>query len=100
MLEAIEMIEHMAGRKLNWRYVDEARKGDRVCYISDLRKFKKHFPNCLVTRNLETIVSEMVRSEKARMGAAPKLARRTNWDRRPPCILYDVLSWRHAQKPA
>ena len=71
MLEAIEMIEHMAGRKLNWRYVDEARKGDHICYISDLRKFKKHFPNWRVTRNLETIVSEMVRSEKARMGAAP-----------------------------
>ena len=39
------MIEQMAGPKLNWRYVDEARKVHHICYISDLRKFTKHFPN-------------------------------------------------------
>src|SRR5205807_3556208 len=34
MLEAIERIEQMTGRRLDWRYVDEARKGDHICYIS------------------------------------------------------------------
>ena len=34
-------IEQMIGRKLDWRYVEEARKGDDGCYISNLSKFKK-----------------------------------------------------------
>ncbi|MGP0094526.1 MAG: NAD-dependent epimerase/dehydratase family protein [Xanthobacteraceae bacterium] len=66
MLEAIERIEHMTGRKLNWRYVDEARKGDHICYISNLSKFKSHYPNWNITRSLEAILEEMVNSERAR----------------------------------
>src|SRR3984893_15991355 len=34
MLEAIAKIEALTGRKLDWRYVDQARKGDHICYIS------------------------------------------------------------------
>src|SRR5215475_1776671 len=45
MLEAIDKIEQLAGKKLDWTYVDENRKGDHICYISDLRKFKAHYPN-------------------------------------------------------
>ena len=44
MLEAIAQIEQMTGRKLNWRYVEEARKGDHICYISNLGKFEKALP--------------------------------------------------------
>src|ERR1700751_2451004 len=38
MLEAIAKIEELTGRKMDWKYVEEARKGDHICYISDLRK--------------------------------------------------------------
>src|SRR5205085_5253513 len=34
MLEAISKIEQLTGKKLNWTYVDENRKGDHICYIS------------------------------------------------------------------
>jgi CDP-paratose 2-epimerase len=44
ILEAIERIEQMTGRKLDRRYVEEARKGDHICYISNLGKFKKDYP--------------------------------------------------------
>jgi nucleoside-diphosphate-sugar epimerase len=33
MLEAIDRVGRMTGKKLDWRYVDEARKGDHICYI-------------------------------------------------------------------
>src|SRR5260370_34131320 len=33
MIEAIEQIERMSGKKLNWRYGEEALKGDDICYI-------------------------------------------------------------------
>jgi CDP-paratose 2-epimerase len=66
MLEAIDRIKQMVGRKLDWRYIDEARKGDHICYISDLRKFKNHCPNWQITRNLDSILEEMVASERGR----------------------------------
>src|SRR6516162_1888672 len=52
VLEAIDRIGRMTGKKLNWRYVDEARKGDHICYISDLSKFRSHYPSWRMTRSL------------------------------------------------
>jgi CDP-paratose 2-epimerase len=72
MLEAIARIEEMTGRKLNWRYVEEARKGDHICYISDLGKFKSHYPKWKITRGLDSILEEMVmvKSDKSRQAVA------------------------------
>ena len=66
MLEAITRVEQMTGRKLNWRYVDEARRGDHVCYISNLSKFQSHYPKWKITRGLDAILEEMVVSEHGR----------------------------------
>jgi CDP-paratose 2-epimerase len=60
MLEAIAQIEALTGKKLSWRYVDEARKGDHICYISNLAKFKSHYPKWQITRSLPAILEEMV----------------------------------------
>src|ERR1700740_840764 len=65
MLEAIAKIEQMTGRKLDWRYVDENRKGDHICYISDLAKFKSHYPNWKITRGLDAILEEIIVSQRA-----------------------------------
>jgi CDP-paratose 2-epimerase len=72
MLEAITRVEQMTGHKLNWRYVEEARKGDHICYISDLSKFKGHYPNWKITRGLNSILEEMamVKSTKSRHATA------------------------------
>src|SRR5262245_58914759 len=70
MLEAIERVEQMTGRRLDWRYVDEALKGDHICYISNLEKFKRDYPNWGVTRSLEVLLEEMVGSEKMRRRAS------------------------------
>ena len=63
MLEAIDRIGHITGKKLDWRYVDEARKGDHICYISDLSKFRSHYPNWRITRSLDTILEEIIAAE-------------------------------------
>ena len=65
MMEAIERIEQLAGRKLDWHYVDEPRKGDHICYISNLRKFQMHYPKWKITRGLDAILEEMVASQHA-----------------------------------
>lgn len=65
MLEAIAKMETLTGRKMDWRYVDEARKGDHICYISNLGKFQKHYPNWTITRGIDAIFEEMVASQRA-----------------------------------
>jgi CDP-paratose 2-epimerase len=62
VLEAIARIEKLTGRKLDWHYVDEARKGDHICYISNLRKFQRDYPKWKITRSVDAIVEEMVAS--------------------------------------
>jgi CDP-paratose 2-epimerase len=62
VLEAIARIEKLTGRKLDWNYVDEARKGDHVCYISNLRKFQSDYPKWKITRSVDAILEEMVAS--------------------------------------
>jgi CDP-paratose 2-epimerase len=65
MLEAIARIEPLTGRKLDWHYVEEARKGDHICYISNLRKFQTHYPKWKITRSLDAILEEIVASQRA-----------------------------------
>ena len=65
MLEAIAKIEEMTGKKLNWKYVEEARKGDHICYISDLRKFQSHYPNWGISKSLDMIFQEIISAQQA-----------------------------------
>ena len=60
MLEAIARIEAQTGRKINWAYADQARKGDHICYISNLAKLKSHYPGWSLTRSLDFIFDEMI----------------------------------------
>lgn len=64
VLEAIALIEEMAGRKIQHIYSDRARKGDHICYVSNLRKFKMHYPGWGVTKSLRAIIEEMIASER------------------------------------
>ena len=70
MLEAIAKIAEMSGKKLNWKYVDENRKGDHICYISDLTKFKSHYPNWKITIGLDEIFRQIIADHTQRLSAA------------------------------
>jgi CDP-paratose 2-epimerase len=73
ILEAIARIEQLGGRKLDWQYVEEARKGDHICYISNLGKFRAHYPKWKITRGLDAILEEMVACQRAqRLNSAAK----------------------------
>ena len=60
ILEAIAQIEVLTGQKINWTYSEQARRGDHICYISNLRKIKSHYPAWEITRGLNAILEEMV----------------------------------------
>jgi CDP-paratose 2-epimerase len=70
ILEAITSIEHRTGKKVNWKYVEQNRKGDHICYISDLSKFRSHYPNWRITRSLDTILEEIIAAQ-SRLQTAP-----------------------------
>jgi len=63
IIEAIDSVEQITGRKITWLYDEQNRKGDHICYISDLRKLQSHYPGWSITRNLENILEEIVESQ-------------------------------------
>jgi len=62
ILECIEKIEALTDKKISWKYMDQARVGDHICYISDLSKMKNHFPNWKIRRSLDAILEGMCQS--------------------------------------
>jgi CDP-paratose 2-epimerase len=70
MLEAIAKVEQMTGGKLNWKYVDQNRKGDHICYISDLAKFKSHYPRWSITIGLDEIFRQIIADHTQRLRTA------------------------------
>jgi CDP-paratose 2-epimerase len=61
ILECIERIDSLLGRRLAWKYVDQPRVGDHICYISDLTKLKSHFPNWRPRVALNEILERLCR---------------------------------------
>lgn len=59
MLEAIDICQKIADRKLNYSYSEENRIGDHIWYISDLSKFKSKYPNWSIKYNIEKIIQEI-----------------------------------------
>ncbi|MEP6923447.1 MAG: NAD-dependent epimerase/dehydratase family protein [Pyrinomonadaceae bacterium] len=70
ILECIQMVEEMTGKKLDLTYSEENRIGDHICYISDLSKLKSHFPNWGITRDLPTICKEIVAAQTSKAAGA------------------------------
>ncbi len=66
LLEAIEMCEDIAGKALNWTYQDTNRIGDHIWWISDVRKFKNHYPKWDLTYNVQDILTEIYRANSSR----------------------------------
>lgn len=62
VLECITKLDELTGRKLKTQYVDQNRKGDHICYISDLTKLKAHYPNWRLTYSFDQILEELVRA--------------------------------------
>jgi len=72
ILETIDLLRNM-GYPLKHDYSDANRIGDHICYISDLRKLKSHFPKWTLEYDLPAIVSEILENHQrcpAAMGAA------------------------------
>jgi CDP-paratose 2-epimerase len=60
MLEAIRMIREIGGYQLDYTLTDQARSGDHIWYISDVRKFQEHYPQWHYHYDSETILRELI----------------------------------------
>ena len=67
ILEAFALVEELTGQPQKYTYVDQNRIGDHICYYSDLRKMKSHYPGWTITRPLVDVIQEIVQSWHARL---------------------------------
>lgn len=59
MREAIILCEELVGKPMNVEYCDTNRIGDHIWYISDLSKFKMHYPNWKQEYDVPRILKEI-----------------------------------------
>ncbi len=69
LLECVELIEQVSGKRPTLTYSEQNRTGDHICYYSDLRKLKAHFPDWNLKYSLPEIVEEMVHSLQRKSGS-------------------------------
>jgi CDP-paratose 2-epimerase len=67
IIEAFLMVEEISGQKQVYKYVDQNRIGDHICYYSDLTKMKNHYPGWCITKPLRQIINDLVKSVLERM---------------------------------
>jgi len=65
MLEAINLCEEISDRRLTWKYEEDNRVGDHIWWISDVRKFQKHYPDWKFRYGLREILEEIYQAVKA-----------------------------------
>jgi CDP-paratose 2-epimerase len=62
MLEAIAMCEEITGKKMDYSYTETNRIGDHIWWISDVSKFKSHYPGWNYKYNLKDILVEIYKN--------------------------------------
>jgi CDP-paratose 2-epimerase len=59
MLEAIQHCQAITDKKLSCNYTETNRIGDHIWWISDVQKFKNHYPNWELTYTITDILKEI-----------------------------------------
>ena len=59
ILEAFDLIAKISGIPMKYKYDETNRIGDHICYYSDLRKMKAHYPNWDITKSLEDVFHDI-----------------------------------------
>ena len=64
VLESLALVERLLGGPVPRRHLPENRRGDHICYISDTRKLRAHYPSWTISRNLEAICGEIIEAQR------------------------------------
>ncbi|MGH9561924.1 MAG: NAD-dependent epimerase/dehydratase family protein, partial [Terracidiphilus sp.] len=72
ILEAFSIVEGISGKTMIFDYMDKNRVGDHICYISNLRKMRSHYPEWDISRSLTDIIKEIYDSWRTRSERTPR----------------------------
>ena len=64
VLEAIDMIEEISGKEVNYIYEEKNRIGDHIWYVSSVEKFKKDYPEWEYTYDIRKMIEEIYEGQK------------------------------------
>jgi CDP-paratose 2-epimerase len=78
MMEAIELCEQITGRSMSWTYSDTNRVGDHIWWISSNDRFRSHYPEWKIRRNVPTILREIYDQNRERWEAGTNCPRATS----------------------
>jgi CDP-paratose 2-epimerase len=67
IIEAFARVEALTGKAMRHEYVPQHRQGDHICYISNLGRFKAHYPGWDLTKSLDDIFEEIVAAWETRL---------------------------------
>jgi len=70
ILEAFQLVEKFSGQAQISTYVEQNRAGDHICYYSDLRKMRAHYPSWDITIGLEETIRQIVEAWQRRAKAS------------------------------
>ncbi len=73
ILEAFALAEKYSGKAMKYSYVEDNRIGDHICYYSDLRKMRQHYPQWDISVSLEETIAQIVESWQTRMSGKSEL---------------------------
>ena len=59
MKEAIQICEEITGNKVKTKYVESNRIGDHIWWVSNVNKFKNHFPTWEYKFNVKDILIQI-----------------------------------------
>jgi CDP-paratose 2-epimerase len=68
MLEAIDLIEELSDRKVNYTISNQSRVGDHMWWVSDVRKFQQQYPKWQYRYDLRETLSEIIDATIERFG--------------------------------
>jgi CDP-paratose 2-epimerase len=67
MLEAIATTERLTGRALKWSYNESNRSGDHMWWVSDIRKFRSHYPEWDIMYTIDEIIEQIFQEMSERL---------------------------------
>lgn len=69
IIEAIDLIDELSGYRVNFTLTDDARSGDHIWWISDVRRFQQDYPEWRFRHDLRSTLAEMIDASKQRYRA-------------------------------
>lgn len=63
ILEATDIFKKFSGKDFTYKYSKSAGRGDHIWWISNVSLFRRHYPNWKLTKNIRSIIKELIEND-------------------------------------